>query len=97
MKRMILIFSFFASTLVAAQEKAVPMEREPLHKIELTNDYVEVTHLSLQPGQKTMMHTHSHDAIAIALSESTVSVNVPGKESAQVSGRPGDIEAGAFA
>jgi len=71
----------FSSMLVAAQEKVVPVDQEPLHKIVLKNDYVEVMHVAILPGQSTMLHTHSHDSLVITLSEFTVRADVPGKES----------------
>lgn len=79
----ILIAGLFASMLVTAQEKVVPADQEPLHKVVLKNDYVEVMHVTILPGWSTMLHTHSHDSVAIALSESIARADVPGKESSQ--------------
>ena len=67
--------------LVIAQEKVVPVDQEPLHKMVLKNDYVEVMHVTIPPGRSTMLHTHSHDSVAVMLSESTRRIDVPGKES----------------
>jgi quercetin dioxygenase-like cupin family protein len=49
-------------------EKPVPVEEEPLHKMELKNDAVMVLRLTLPPGQYTQYHIHTHDRVAIQLS-----------------------------
>src|SRR5215467_11400853 len=50
------------------QEKPVPVEEEPLHKVEFKNDAVTVMHLTLPPGQYTQYHIHRHDRVAVQLS-----------------------------
>jgi quercetin dioxygenase-like cupin family protein len=80
MRNTILIAVFFLRTLDAAQEGAVPVEQEPLHTMMLKNDYVEVMRVIIAPGQSSMLHTHSHDRLAINLSESTVREDVPGRK-----------------
>lgn len=80
---MALIVLFLSSGLVAAQEKAVPMDQEPFHKVVLKNDYVEVMHVTIPSGQKSLLHTHSHNRIAVILSESTLKEEIPGKELSQ--------------
>jgi len=50
------------------QEKPVPVEEEPLHKVEFKNDAVTVMHLTLPPGQYTQYHIHTHDRVAVQLS-----------------------------
>jgi quercetin dioxygenase-like cupin family protein len=82
MKNPLLIVVLGSARLVAAQGASVPVDREPLHKVVLSNDYVEVMHLTLPPRQSTGLHTHSHDGVAVRLSESMVSVDVPGQEPA---------------
>jgi quercetin dioxygenase-like cupin family protein len=94
----ILIVVSISSMLTTAQEKAVPVEQEPLHKIVFKNDYVEVMHVTIQPGQSTMLHTHSHDSVAIRLSENTVRIDVPGKESSPaLTAQVGSISTGDYA
>ena len=63
----------------AAPETAVPVDQEPLHRLVLKNDYVVVLHVTIPPGQSTRVHTHAHDGVAVRLSDSTVSSDVPGK------------------
>jgi quercetin dioxygenase-like cupin family protein len=72
---------------VAAPERAVeggtepiPVEREPHHRWIFENQYVRVLDVVLAPGQSTLFHTHSHDSIAVRLTDSTVREQPFGKE-----------------
>ena len=49
-------------------DKPVPVEEEPLHKVEFKNDAVTVMRLILPPGQYTQYHIHTHDRVAVQLS-----------------------------
>jgi quercetin dioxygenase-like cupin family protein len=87
-----------ASLPVAAQETAVPVDQEPVHEVVLRNDYVEVMHVALPPGHSTLWHTHSHDGVAVRLTDATVKMDVPGQESTEaVVQRAGDVTAQAYA
>jgi len=77
--KLILFASLFSPMLVRAQGSAVPVDQEAAHKVVLKNEFVEVMHVTVVPGQSTMLHTHSHDRVAVNLSESTVNEDVPGK------------------
>jgi quercetin dioxygenase-like cupin family protein len=48
------------------------VEEEPYHHVVLRNDSVIVLHVTVPPGDSTLYHTHSHDRIAVGLSESTI-------------------------
>ena len=75
-------------------DKAVPVEEEPLHKVELKNDAVTVLHLTLPPGQYTQYHIHRHDRVAIQLSAtSTTQQEWKKPESAASAVKPGDFSA----
>jgi quercetin dioxygenase-like cupin family protein len=79
-------------------EAAVPVGQEPLHKGVLKNDYVEVVHLTLPAGQSTMLHTHSHDGVAVRLSKAMVRIDVPGQApTAPGVAEPGSVSAQAYA
>ena len=51
---------------------AVPVEQEPLHQVMFQNDAVIVMHLVLPPGKTTQYHVHSHDRVAIGLSNTSI-------------------------
>jgi len=75
-------------------DKPVPVEEEPLHKVELKNDAITVLHLTLPPGQYTQYHIHKHDRVAIQLSTTSTSQQDWGKpEGAANPVKPGDFAA----
>ncbi len=70
-----LLLSALSATLtcpVMCQQGPVPVEQEPRHHLVFKNDAVMVMHVTVQPGDSTLYHTHSHDRIAIGLSDSTI-------------------------
>ena len=88
----------FSSLLLAllgisgAQEKPVPVDQEPHHKVVLKNDWVEVMHVTLAPGERTLYHTHAHDRAAIELNVSSITQQKVGEaEGAPVANHPGDL------
>jgi quercetin dioxygenase-like cupin family protein len=50
----------------------VPVEQEPHHRWIFENQYVRVLDVVLAPGESTLFHTHSHDSIAVRLTDSKV-------------------------
>jgi quercetin dioxygenase-like cupin family protein len=82
------------STLVASQRSPVPAEQEPHHHLVLKNDSVMVLRVKLLPGESTLFHTHSHDRVAVDLSETTITLQKPGQpESAPEATKPGGVAA----
>jgi len=82
----------------AAPQKAVPVDQEPVHKVVLQNDYVQVMHVTIPPGRHTLLHTHSHDGVAVRLSEAMVRIDVQGKAPGVAApSRAGDVSAQAYA
>jgi len=92
-----LVVPFVVLPLLAFPPKAdkpVPVEEEPLHKVELKNDAITVMHLTLPPGQYTQYHIHTHDRVAIQLSAtSTRQQEWKKSESAPNAVKPGDFSA----
>jgi quercetin dioxygenase-like cupin family protein len=84
-------------TMLVAQQTSnnpVPVEEEPLHKIVLKNEAVIIMHLILPPGERTLFHTHTHDRIAVSLSNTSVTNQQMNEaESAPSPTKPGDISA----
>lgn len=92
-----LLFSW--SALFAAQKASapvpvepVPVENEPLHHVVLKNESVVVIHLTLPPGERTLYHTHTHDRVAIPLSNTSITQQVWNEKE----GPPSLSEAGTF-
>jgi quercetin dioxygenase-like cupin family protein len=87
---------FFLSFLFAAQEVSapVPVENEPLHHVVLKNESVVVIHLTLPPGERTLFHTHSHDRVAVPLSNTSITQQVLNeKEGPSSPSEPGTFSA----
>src|SRR5437660_2901672 len=68
----------FSSFIFAAQDASTPVlvENEPLHHVVLKNESVVVIHLTLPPGERTLYHTHTHDRVAIPLSNTSITQQV---------------------
>jgi quercetin dioxygenase-like cupin family protein len=76
----------------SAQEKPVPVDQEPHHKVVWKNDFVEVMHVTLAPGGRTLYHTHSHDRAAVELTMSSIAQQKVGEtEGAAGPTQPGDL------
>ena len=89
-----LALTFSLSTLFAAQEASapVPVENEPLHHVVLKNEAVVVIHLVLPPGESTLYHVHTHDRIAIPLSNTSITQQVLNEKE----GPPSPSDVGTF-
>jgi len=76
----------------SAQEKPVPVDQEPHHKVVLKNDWVVVMHVTLPAGERTLYHTHGHDRAAVELNDSSITQQKVGEsESATQANHPGDL------
>lgn len=60
---------------------AVPVEKEPQHRLVFTNDFIRVVDARLPPGYKSLSHTHALDNSAVTIS--------PGREDAASMARIG--------
>jgi len=86
----VLPFLFFSQETA----KPVPVEEEPLHKVEFKNDVVTVMRLTLPPGQSTQYHTHTHDRVAIQLSTTSTTQQDWGQQEGPANAvKPGDFSA----
>ncbi len=75
-----------------AQQASVPANEEPMHKVVLKNEYVEVMRVSIPPGQSTLWHTHSHQGVAIQLTEAQIRIDSSGSASSGIQDKhPGDV------
>jgi quercetin dioxygenase-like cupin family protein len=81
-----------ASAAVANAQSPVPVDEEPHHHLVLKNDWVEVMHVTVPPGERTLYHTHSHDRGAINLTTGAITQQDLGGEE----GKPQPTKPGAF-
>ena len=73
-------------------DKPVPVDEEPLHKVELKNDQVTVLRLTLLPGKYTEYHIHMHDRVAIQLSATSTTQ----QDWKKPEGQPNEVKPGDF-
>jgi quercetin dioxygenase-like cupin family protein len=74
------------------------VETEPFHRPVYQNQYVRILDVSFPPGQTTLLHTHSHDYAAVHLSDTTLQIQLVGKDWAP--GNPvhfGEVQMNLFA
>jgi quercetin dioxygenase-like cupin family protein len=70
------------------------VEQEPLHHVLLKNESVVVIHLILPAGQRTLYHTHTHDRVALHLSNTSITQQEPNEaEGAASATSPGSFSA----
>jgi quercetin dioxygenase-like cupin family protein len=75
-----------------AQDKPVPVEQEPHHKVVFKNESIEVMRVNLAPGERTLYHTHGHDRGAVELSNTSITQQKVGESEAPANAiKPGDI------
>jgi quercetin dioxygenase-like cupin family protein len=63
-------------TEITRSNEPLPVEQEPHHRWAFQNQYVRVLDVLLAPGESTLFHIHSHDSIAVQLSEATIQQQV---------------------
>jgi quercetin dioxygenase-like cupin family protein len=69
----------------------VPVEQESHHHVVLENQYVRVLDVSIPPGETTLLHTHSHDNLAVRLNGGSVETQEMGKGWQSATLTPGTI------
>ena len=65
--------------LGAQTPSVVPLASEPHHHLALHNAYVNVYEVRVTPPDSVQLHRHDFDAISVMLSDSQVTVHIPGK------------------
>jgi hypothetical protein len=68
-----------SAAIVAGQQTPVATEEEPHHHVLLKNDFVIVIRATLQPGESTLYHTHSHDSADVEFVSGTTTEQLLGK------------------
>ena len=73
------LLALAGAAAAAGQEAPVPVEKEPHHKTVFRNDFVQAFHVTIEPGQATLMHIHAHDDGAVRLRDCTFASDVSGR------------------
>jgi quercetin dioxygenase-like cupin family protein len=75
-----------------AQDKPIPVEQEPHHKVVFKNESIEVLRVNLAPGERTLYHTHAHHRAAVELCSTSISQQKAGETEAPAYPiKPGDV------
>ena len=69
-----------AQQTTGAGGEPVPVEQEPHHKVVYQNQYVRMLDVQVNPGESTLIHTHSHDNVAVRLSDAVTQNQNYGKD-----------------
>ncbi|MBZ5549440.1 MAG: hypothetical protein LAO22_16025 [Acidobacteriia bacterium] len=86
--------AFVFSGVLVAQPSSVAVEEEPHHHVLLKSESVLVMRVTLPPAESTLFHTHSHDRVAIDLTDTAITLQRLGEpESAPESTKPGRVSA----
>jgi quercetin dioxygenase-like cupin family protein len=77
---------------LCAQDKPLPVDQEPHHKVVLKNEFVEVMRVNLKPDERTLYHTHAHHRAAVELCTTSISQQKVGEAEAPAYPiKPGDV------
>ena len=77
---MIARYCSVAALLSISAIAQVPVEREPRHHLEFSDDRMRVISPRIPAGDTTLDHLHSHDGVTIAIDCSEVRAKQPGSE-----------------
>lgn len=83
------LFLVFILLLPLAGQEAMPVEREPRHRVVFENRFVRVIDAALPPGDTTLFHTHSQDNVPVAITAGRMRVQNLGADPAET-----DVQAG---
>jgi quercetin dioxygenase-like cupin family protein len=80
--------------IVSGQQTPVATDEEPHHHVLFKNEFVIVIRATLQPGESTLYHTHSHDSADVELVASTTTEQLFGKDEGPAeTSLPGEVSA----
>ncbi len=71
-------------TLAAAPPAAVPLQKEPMHKLKFENAYVRVFDVLVPAGGQTRFHVHTHDYVFVAIGDARIRSERPDGASADL-------------
>ena len=87
-----LLLLLIVTSFSAAQEKAVPVEKEPDHHLALHNAYTNAFEVEVPPRATTLLHHHAHDYVFVSLGPAEIENAVEGKAPTDLKLRDGEVE-----
>ena len=83
-----------SAAIASGQQTPVTPDQEPHHHVLFKNEFVIVIRATLQPGEITLYHTHSHDSAGFDFTASTTTEQLFGKaEGPPETSHPGEVSA----
>ena len=67
-------------SLSVSAQVSVPIEKEPMHRLKLENEFVRVFDVLIPVGKTSLYHTHLYDGVSVRVSNSQVIDEVVGGE-----------------
>lgn len=86
-----LSLTFFAPTFA---QSAVPIEKEPRHRLKFSNQYVRVFHVVIPPGDTSLFHIHLNDGFSVRLADASIRDEILGGAPEEISVKRGDVTFG---
>jgi mannose-6-phosphate isomerase-like protein (cupin superfamily) len=70
----------FAAQILSAAQTAVPIEKEPMHRLKFENEFVRVFDVLIPAGKASLIHTHVYDGVGVRVSDAEMIDEVTGAE-----------------
>jgi quercetin dioxygenase-like cupin family protein len=87
----LVLFWICALPFGAQAQEAVSIDKEPHHHLVLTNKYIEVHQILIEPGDAFKLHRHDEDEISIVVSGGTAIGENQGKPPALQTSQTGEV------
>ena len=96
----LIVLSWYCVAFASAANqvsKAVPIEKEPRHKLILDNNQVRIFDVRIPAGDTSLYHTHLADSIFVTISAAELRSEEPGKPTVNLPLKTGDVAYGPHA
>jgi mannose-6-phosphate isomerase-like protein (cupin superfamily) len=64
----VIAICLFAVAIPLAAQTAVPIEKEPMHRLKFENEFVRLFDVLIPAGQASLFHTHIYDGVGVRVS-----------------------------
>ena len=87
-----LLLLLLAATFASAQDKAVPVEKEPDHHLAFHNAYTNAFEVEVPPRATTLLHHHAYDYVFVSIGSADIENVVEGKAPVDLKLHDGEVE-----
>lgn len=91
-------FAFFLTlgfVFSAVSQTAVPVEKEPMHRLKFENEFVRLFEVLVPTGKTSQYHTHVYDGVSVRLSDTRIIDEVVGGGKTTFEIKYGEVSFGA--